>query len=168
MRPLILIAGLTALAGCTMGDLTLPGGLGATQPEDTMAAPEAADGPPLSALGGDVLDTSGLSDDPLPEGAVIAAEATALLDATPTETADGTLLGRSTLSLGDPTETGFFVDTALVQDAVEGRVVDPTTGKYVIVTLRPQAGSGSRASLPVLQALGLPVTSLTEVEIYQR
>lgn len=175
MRAFLVTLGLFGLAGCTMGDMTLPNLLAPKAPDDAAAAaPAMADGPPLSAMGGDVLDMSGLSDDPLDDTPVtdadaLAAETAALLDATPASPAgDGTLLGRSTVSLGDPTETGFVVDTPLVQDAVEGRVVDPATGKYVVVTLRPQAGSGSRASLPVLQALGLPVTALTEMEIYAR
>lgn len=79
------------------------------------------------------------------------------------------LLGRSIASLGPATEGGMWMSTPLVSAPQPGRVRASDTGRDVALTLRPAAGagdSGARLSLQAMQALGLPLTALAEVEIY--
>ncbi len=75
-------------------------------------------------------------------------------------------LGRSTVSLGDPTQPGLWLETDLVQVARPGRVTVPSNGRFAMVTLRPGTGGGARASIQTLQLLGLSPTALTEIVIY--
>ncbi|WP_239521018.1 hypothetical protein [Pseudooceanicola aestuarii] len=78
-------------------------------------------------------------------------------------------LGRSTASLGSPTEPGMWLKTPLVTARQPGRVVLPASGAQLEVELIPIPGAataGSRLSLPAMQALGVPLTSLPEVEVY--
>lgn len=82
--------------------------------------------------------------------------------------ADGHL-GHTVAGLGDPGKTGLWLETPLVSAAGKGRVVWPTTGRWVAVALLPSAGevtAGSRLSLQAMQALGAPLTDLIEVEVY--
>jgi hypothetical protein len=78
-------------------------------------------------------------------------------------------LGRTIASLGSPTEPGFWLKTPLVTAEGPGRVVYPTNGKSVQVTLIPIEGpatAGSRMSLAALRLLEAPLTGLPEVEVY--
>jgi hypothetical protein len=75
-------------------------------------------------------------------------------------------LGRSTVSLGDPTRGGLWIETDLVAAPRPGRVTVPSNGRFVMVTLRPGASGGARASLQALQSLGLSPAALTEIVIY--
>lgn len=76
-------------------------------------------------------------------------------------------LGTTVASLGDPAETGLWMDTSLVKEVRPGRVTLAATGKTVEVSLRPLAGSGgSRLSLQAMQALGVSPTDLPEVEVF--
>ncbi|WP_010141426.1 hypothetical protein [Oceanicola sp. S124] len=77
------------------------------------------------------------------------------------------LLGRSIASLGAATEPGLWVKTPLVSAPAQGRVRALDTGREIAVELRPAEGaSGARLSLQAMQGLGLPLTALSEVEIY--
>ncbi|TDK43235.1 hypothetical protein E1832_17545 [Antarcticimicrobium luteum] len=82
--------------------------------------------------------------------------------------ADGRL-GATVAGLGDPARTGLWLETPLVTAAGKGRVVWPTTGRWVAVALLPAGGevtAGSRLSLEAMRALGVPLTDLIEVEVY--
>ena len=79
-------------------------------------------------------------------------------------------LGTTVASLGDPTDPGFWIKTPLVSAAAKGRVEDPATGKSVQVELIPSggaAGAGSQMSLPAMRLLGVSLTDLPEVVVFQ-
>ena len=77
----------------------------------------------------------------------------------------GVLLGQDVVTLGDPAQPGFWVQTALVNAETSGRVELLGAGRGVEVTLIPTEGSG-RISLAALRVLEIPLTDLVEVEIY--
>lgn len=81
----------------------------------------------------------------------------------------GGLLGTTVASLGDATEGGFWIKTPLVSAAGKGRVVNPANGKSANVDLQPLGGgaSGSQLSLAAMQALGVSLTELPEIEVWQ-
>ncbi|GAA6200373.1 hypothetical protein [Aquicoccus sp. SU-CL01552] len=84
------------------------------------------------------------------------------------QAADGGL-GRTVVGLGDPGKTGLWMETPLVTAGGKGRVVWPTTGRWVAVALIPAGGevtAGSRLSLEAFRILGAPLTELIEVEVY--
>lgn len=79
-------------------------------------------------------------------------------------------LGTTVASLGDPSQPGFWVKTPLVNVEGSGRVVNPATGKSAKVRLIPLGGpasGGSQVSLPALQMLGVSLTDLPTIEVYQ-
>lgn len=80
-------------------------------------------------------------------------------------------LGQSIVSLGSPAQSGFWLETSLVTAATPGRVVALATGESVLVELLPMdgpAGAGSRISLAALRLLGVGLTGLHEMQIYER
>lgn len=81
----------------------------------------------------------------------------------------GGKLGTTIASLGDATESGFWVKTPLVSAPAKGRVVNPANGKAANVDLQPLGGgaSGSQLSLAAMQALGVSLTDLPEIEVWQ-
>lgn len=80
--------------------------------------------------------------------------------------AQGQALGTTIVSLGDPAQPGFWLETTLVSAPGEGRVVYAATGEQVQVDLLPLADGGSRLSLPAMRLLGVPLTELVEVEVF--
>ncbi|AGT09586.1 hypothetical protein [Paracoccus aminophilus] len=79
-------------------------------------------------------------------------------------------LGTTIASLGDPTVPGFWIKTPLVKAAAQGRIVNPANGKSSKVELLPlagPAGGGSQVSLPALQLIGVSLTDLPSIEVYQ-
>ena len=87
----------------------------------------------------------------------------------PTKVAGEKKLGLTIASLGDPAAPGFWLETPLVTETTQGRVVNPATGASVRVELRPSggaAGSGSRVSLAAMRLLGAALTDLPELEVY--
>jgi len=81
----------------------------------------------------------------------------------------GQRLGVTIASLGDPSEAGFWIKTPLVGSETNGRIVNPATGKSANVRLIPLGGpasGGSQVSLPALQMLGVSLTDLPEIEVY--
>ncbi|SPF80573.1 hypothetical protein [Pseudoprimorskyibacter insulae] len=79
-------------------------------------------------------------------------------------------LGLSIASLGDPTRPGFWIETPLVSEAGQGRVVYAPTGKSAQVTLLPIDGpktAGSRLSLAAMRLIGAPLTGLPEVQVFR-
>ena len=83
--------------------------------------------------------------------------------------AGGGKLGSTVASLGDATEGGFWIKTPLAKAPAKGRVVNPADGKSANVDLQPLSGggAGSQLSLAAMQALGLSLTDLPEVEVWQ-
>ena len=83
--------------------------------------------------------------------------------------AGGGKLGSTVASLGDATEGGFWIKTPLAKAPAKGRVVNPANGKSANVDLQPLSGggAGSQWSLAAMQALGLSLTDLPEVEVWQ-
>lgn len=77
-------------------------------------------------------------------------------------------LGRTVATLGNAGEPGLWLKTPLVRTQTAGRVEDPATGTQVNVTLIPIEGpvtAGSRLSLQAMQALGVALTDLVEVNV---
>lgn len=79
-------------------------------------------------------------------------------------------LGTTIASLGDPSQPGFWIKTPLVRSETSGRIVNPATGKSAKVQLIPLGGpasGGSQVSLPALQLIGVSLTDLPAIEVYQ-
>jgi len=78
-------------------------------------------------------------------------------------------LGRTVASLGNAAEPGLWMKTPLVDSERQARVFSPQTQKSVAVTLIPIDGpdtAGSRLSLAAMQALGVSLGDLVEVEVF--
>jgi len=78
------------------------------------------------------------------------------------------LPGTTIASLGDATRPGLWMRTPLVTDERRGRVIDPATGRSVVLDLIPldaDPGAGSRLSLAAYQSLNLPLTALPELRV---
>ena len=86
----------------------------------------------------------------------------------PAEAGQDGLLGTVVASLGDPTEQGFWLKTALVDEVTTGRVVYGATGISVRVELRPlgAAEGGAQISLSAMRLLGASLTDLPELMVY--
>ena len=79
-------------------------------------------------------------------------------------------LGDTIASLGDPTQPGFWIKTPLVKAPGQGRIVNPENNRSSKVELIPLAGpasGGSQVSLPALQLIGVDLTDLPTVTVYQ-
>ena len=81
--------------------------------------------------------------------------------------AEGAVLGKVVVSLGNPVEQGFWLRSALVQGPRPG-VVRLASGATVQVDLLPLAGGGPQMSLAAYRALGLGLTDLPEVTVLGR
>lgn len=158
MRETFGILGLCGvLAGCgALGiapDAGPVDGDGQTRPQ---SRPEAVQievrRPPTTARTADSFDTTTAE-----ERAAAAAPATTVAERT---------LGSTIVSLGNPAQPGFWLETPLVTAAAKGRVVYPGTGETVQVDLIPIADGGSRLSLPAMRLLGVPLTDLVEVQVF--
>ena len=88
---------------------------------------------------------------------------------TPKPIAKEQALGEIVVSLGNPAEIGFWLKTSLISKQSTGLVRHTESGKSVNVTLFPLKGqgSGSQISLSAMRALGLPLTSLSSVTVFQ-
>ena len=78
-------------------------------------------------------------------------------------------LGETVASLGDPTQTGFWLKTPLINAAAKGHVTSSQTGKTVQLDLIPIDGensAGSRISLAALRLLELPLTALPTISVF--
>ena len=75
-------------------------------------------------------------------------------------------LGTTIASLGTATEPGMWLKTPLVAKTRPGKVT--WGGNSLAVTLIPiegESGAGSRISLQAMQALGMPLTELSEIQV---
>ena len=64
----------------------------------------------------------------------------------------------------------FWIKTPLVKSRGVGRIVNPANGKSAKVDLIPLAGpasAGSQVSLPALQLLGVSLTDLPTLDVFQ-
>lgn len=80
----------------------------------------------------------------------------------------GTLLGVTEASLGDTDVAGFWMDTPLVRQGQNGRVVFGE--KSLELELRPadDSSAGSLMSLEAMQALGAPITGFIQLQVFVR
>ncbi|PYC48550.1 hypothetical protein DI396_06180 [Litorivita pollutaquae] len=152
---------LAALAGCANPLRTAKQEAPVAAPQADMVAPtrleSAPKRPPASARTVEQFDTTTTQD----RAAAVAAP----------DQGKGVLLGRSVTSLGAPTEAGFWVKTPLVTTRAKGRVTSPQTGNSVQVDLIPLGGEatgGSQISLAAMRLLGVALTDLPELDIYQQ
>jgi hypothetical protein len=160
MRTLVSFGLIVALAGCG-GQSLFERRVGSSAPAPATLPPPAdsAAPPPTdpSALGtGNPFGTAIVNPD---EDGGPAASAPPV---------DGRL-GTTVASLGDTSEEGFWLKTALVSAPTPGRVVNVASGRSVQVELRPldgPAGGGSQISMNAMRLLDIPITSLAEVEVY--
>lgn len=81
------------------------------------------------------------------------------------EAGSETKLGAVVVALGSPAEQGFWLISSLVGAPASGRVVT-ASGKSVSVDLRPGSGA-ALLSLAAYRTLGLGLTDLPEVTVYQ-
>ncbi|WBU63227.1 hypothetical protein [Paracoccus aerodenitrificans] len=160
------LLGPLSLAACGMnGDSTTSRPEAAVQqPATTQAsAPGESVTPAASQSAAAVLQAPGQSAESLDtttaeEKAAAAAPATG-----------GGRLGTTVASLGDVTESGFWLKTPLVSATAQGRVVNTENSQSANVELRPLSGggSGSQISLAAMQAIGAGLTDLPELEVWQ-
>lgn len=145
-----------ALSGCGMVDnmrgwRVFP--LGRAAPEAPVAVAAAVPQRMPGAAGGQsaaALDTTTEAE---------RAAAVAVVEA-PSDTVE---LGKVRVSLGNPSEVGFWLQGAIVPVAGKGRVTT-AAGQSVAVDLRPGSGA-AQLSLPAFRALGLALTDLPEVTV---
>jgi hypothetical protein len=134
---------LVSLCGCALLDRPA-----AAPPTASAAAPVT---PPVEPLARSVaaLDTS------------TDAQRSAALNAGPGADQD---LGRVTVTLGNPTEQGFWLRSALVTAPAKGRV---TTDQGASISLDLLPGTaGAQLSLAAFRTLGLPLTGLPSVTVF--
>ena len=134
---------LVSLCGCALLDRPA-----ATPPTASVAAPVTPQVTPL-ARSAAVLDTS------------TDAQRSAALQAAPGAGQD---LGRVTVTLGNPTDQGFWLRSALVTAPAKGRV---TTDQGASISLDLLPGTaGAQLSLAAFRTLGLPLTGLPSVTVF--
>lgn len=152
-----------ALAGCAEGPFQAGSAQAPQSPETGEARPQARPDtlnvsvrpPPPDARTAEQFDTTTNQ-----ERAVAAAAPVA---------ASEKRLGATVASLGDPARPGFWIETPLVTSPAKGRVVFAGSGKSAQVDLIPIAGpatAGSRMSLAAMRLIELPLTALTQVEVF--
>lgn len=120
-------------------------------PPEEIAAVIAAPPPPAGARTADQFDTT--TDEQRAAAANVAPAAEEPL-------------GEVVASLGDPTQSGLWLETALVDQSRAGRVVAPS-GTEALIQLRPGSG-GARLSLAAMRLLGIPLTELPTITVYGR
>lgn len=171
------LLGLAMLAACTQNAGTRQTDRQAPVMESMI---DPATGQPVipgPVLQGTAPRTPGKSTSASTIGVPVSHSAAALNTTTATERAQaaapatpGRLLGTTIASLGDPSQPGFWIKTPLVRAESDGRIVNPANGKSAKVRLIPLGGpasGGSQVSLPALQLLGISLTDLPSLEVYQ-
>lgn len=154
---LLLLPALPILASCAQ----MPGGSGPTAPGAAEISPDApaeiaevvrSPRPQAGANTVDALDT-------------VTDEQRAAATAPPASA--GQALGEQTASLGDPTDPGIWMRTALVSERRSGRVEVAGTGSSATVELIPLDGEGgAQLSLSAMRLLQIPLTDLPTVTVY--
>ncbi|MCE8008854.1 hypothetical protein [Aestuariivita sp.] len=144
---LICCLALLALPGCDLARSILPGPADAPGQQTVAPAMPEPDGENDA-----VTDAAAGSN--LPNAAL------------PPPVGQGSTLGMTVASLGDPAQGGMWLKTPLVRSERPGQV--RYRGSVVAVTLQPldlPVGSGSQISLRAMQALGASLTDLVEVTV---
>lgn len=80
--------------------------------------------------------------------------------------AGGAELGRTTATLGSPTEPGIWLKTPLVTEVTQGRIRYQSS--TINVELRPSggsAGSGSQISLAAMRLIEAPLTGIIDLTV---
>jgi hypothetical protein len=80
-------------------------------------------------------------------------------------------LGKTVASLGLLDDAGFWMQTPLVQEETEGRVVYLKTDASINLRLIPNGatpGSGSQISIAAMNVLGISIVDLAELQVYIR
>lgn len=152
MRSLIILVASLSVAGCAVIDRLKPGS--ATAPPAPVEAVAPVDAPAAVVLG------QGVSAAALDATSTAEKQQALAVPASGAERA----LGKVAVSLGSPTEQGFWLRSALVTAPGKGRVVT-SGGQSVAVDLLPGA-SAAQLSLAAFRALGLNLTDLPEVTVY--
>lgn len=77
------------------------------------------------------------------------------------------LLGQTIASLGDPAQTGLWLETPLVGAEQSGRVTtkDGRSANLRLIPIAGEDGAGSRMSLSAYQALGLSPADLVPLTV---
>ncbi|PZX17652.1 hypothetical protein LX81_01377 [Palleronia aestuarii] len=153
------VALLALLGGCAEMTGGMRGGPAGAPASDRPAPPEeiaaivAAPPPPAAARTADQFDT-------------VTDEQRQAARAGPSATE--ARLGETVASLGDPTESGLWMKTPLVDTQRPGRIEYPATGESAVVELRPleATGGGSQVSLAAMRLLGAPLTDLPTLVVY--
>jgi len=130
-------------------------------PEAEVAAPEAPETvipamtlpppPPRTARTADQFDTTSAADRQA---------------ATQVSASAGAELGRTTATLGSPTEPGIWLRTGLVTEVTQGRI--RYQNRTINVELRPSgraAGSGSQISLAAMRLIEAPLTGIIDLTV---
>jgi hypothetical protein len=175
MRMVLLILATIALAGCARGPLA---GLFEARDETRAADPGPVVTRPLARE--DTDDGAGGPDEPVLSGTPppstartgdgfdTTTQAERASAAAPEPLAGERRLGETVASLGDPAQPGFWLETPLVKEQMQGRVLFPATGKSAQVTLIPIDGpetAGSRLSIAAMRLIGAPLTALPTIEV---
>ncbi len=158
MRFSLTLAGVLALAGCAgFNSGRVPDSLPEADPAVAAAIsappsrPELAAPPPaVGAVTVEALDTT------TPEQRAAAVNVS--------DPVAETGLGSVSVALGNPTEAGFWLQSALVKAPAAGRVTVPG-GASVKVDLRPGTGA-ALLSLAAYRALGLSLTDVPTVAVF--
>ncbi|MEL6609986.1 MAG: hypothetical protein AAFO93_13850 [Pseudomonadota bacterium] len=140
---------------------------GCAQVPGLTGAGGVSDAPPAAVATGD----SGLRPQARPDDLDTTAGASVPADVItgseePERAASG--VATTTVTLGTPTEPGNWIKTPLVDAPRSGEVRNPATGTVVAVQMIPLDGpatAGSRMSLGAMQALGVSLTAVTEIEV---
>jgi hypothetical protein len=148
--PLALLAAVV-LAGCDGGN-----GIGGLFADDARVS---EDGP-------DTVRPQARADGAASGGPLSALSVNAAQAASLPPRAGETALGTETATLGDVADPGLWLLTRHVMAPVRGQVVAVVSGRATQVELRPSGGAGGRLSLAAMQALGLPITALAQVQVY--
>ncbi|QOL80658.1 hypothetical protein [Pseudooceanicola spongiae] len=77
--------------------------------------------------------------------------------------------GRTVATLGAAGEPGLWLKTPMVKTVQKGRITAIETGTTISAQLIPINGpetAGSRLSLQAMQALGVPLAGLIEIDVY--
>lgn len=94
-------------------------------------------------------------------------ESNTLATPSPAPRPPGGELGVVIVSLGDPSQPGMWVKTALVDTPTPGRLItqDGATLTVDLLPLGAGADGGAQISLEALRALGLPLTGLAPITL---
>ena len=151
MKRLILLAPFVLAACDVVNDLAVRPKPQSAPGSIEEAAPPPPPPPPSNARTVEDFDTTSAAD----------------REAAAAPSTDGALLGTTVASLGDAATPGFWIETPLVDEVMQGRIRYPETGRSVGVELRPSEGGSSRVSLAALRLLGAPLTELVTLEVYK-